>query len=678
MAAAQLAVDSALGDPYASDAHEDIMDIFLVIAVLAVLAVGQVLLKQFKSGKKAKCVEGFATFSKLVGDNAVECKTWTADNTQLGSVRKFVSGSPSVEILEKKGGPDISAAAPTPSQSDAASPLGCCVDEPCSNDSASFDANFHELASRRDLAACWRLWHSQSPQAVLSNSSCIMLASALLYTADPADANSALDVALVSKNSCLADAAFAAGARLCESAWLINASARLLQEGLPRKSSHLVDIARAHGRECRGDLAVDLWCSHAGSLVSEAPGVLPEPELYGVALEACARSSDFDSAARLVSVTNYCAPPSGAGQVAMLALARWLARRQGVTLARKCTAAVREAGGQVDFLTLRAMLASSARSGDMTQAKELFNELECAGFSPSSETYSTLIRGFCAAGNIEQGLVYLHTMKSQGIVPEVALYNAVLAVCASRNMLGLAEDLVAEMETLGLRPTGNTLASMVRLFGDRGQLSRALEVFADFPYRHGFEPDSIAYHALVSACLVSGHLDVALDTFAKMTSAGFIASARTYEALIDTCMRRGELGSAVHLVADALGLASTETSPSTPAVAQADGSEMPAPARRRAMVEPRVVEELLRLIGRRGEADRLGLPLLGRLRVANYEVSERVVLGVHRAADQSASPSVEGELQVQTSLQARREARRAEWARWRCDFTRSSSTALTG
>jgi len=300
----------------------------------------------------------------------------------------------------------------------------------------------------------------------------------------------------------------------------------------------------------------------------------------------------------------------------------------------------------------------------MLQAKELFEELASAGFTPDFEAYSSLIRGHCAVGNIEQALTYFNAAKQQRILPDVMLFNVLLGACASRNMLGIAEELVTDMEALGVQPTGNTLAALVRLYGARGQLSRAVEVFADFPCKHGIEPDSSAYHALVTACLSAGQVGLALEAFNKMSSAGCIASARTYEALIANCSRRGELADATNLVVDALGLRPLTAAPSSDTEAEAEAPQ------RRALVETQVVEELLRLVGRRGEAVQLGVPLLTRLQEAGFEISERVASGVRRAADAHQPASPAAETKQQASLQARREARGEEWARWRCGFSR--------
>lgn len=528
-------------------------------------------------------------------------------------------------------------------------------------------------AAAGDLVRCHRLWMASSTTEALQAQLTPPLRVALTMATEASQLDAGLALAATLASEGLAEAAVAAGARLHrDAAWLLRASDLLSEAGMAKPLGLVEALARARGREGRGDLAVDMWCAQ------------PEPALYTAALEACVATGDFASAARLARANDWQAPASASGQAAFLALARHLVRHQGAQPAQLCVAAVRRSGGYVDALTLRACLAASARSGDMVQARQLLVELAAAtgvaASSPDLEAGATVVRGHCAVGQLEQALEYFRAMRQQGILPDASLFNVLLGACASRNLLAVAEELLADMEGAGVQPTGHTLAAFVRLLGARGQLSRALEVFAEFPRRHGFEPDSNAYHALVTACLAAGHVDWALDAFAKMTAAGCIASARTYEALIASCARRGELGEAAGLVVDALGL--------EPLLAEepdqaSTSSTAASPNQRRALVEPQVVEELLRLACRRGEAARLGLPLLARLQEGSFELSEQIVSGVRLAAEATSSSQQQQESLLphspssskqrpatSSSLRVRREARTAEWARWRNGFAR--------
>jgi len=334
----------------------------------------------------------------------------------------------------------------------------------------------------------------------------------------------------------------------------------------------------------------------------------------------------------------------------------------------------------------------------MVQADEIFRELEECGLSPDFSIFSILVRGYCSAGNLEQALLHFRLMRQYGFQPDSALFDAVLSACVNKNLLVLAEEVLAEREAaLGDRPTAATLAILVRLHGARGDLGRAVEVFEEIPRQHGLEVDARAYHALVSTCLASGRLDLALDAFCAMSSAGCHTSAKTYEALITASLREGALEQAAALVEDSFGFPPAPSTASATADAADDGAsgdaapqqqqqqqrrqpeaagnslsgadfalDSPSSNRlpqRRALLEQRVVEAVLELAGRRREASRIGLPLLDSLSEARFPVSERLAASLRRAAaDEAAKPAGPEHL---------RRSRRADaWQRWRCGFER--------
>merc|ERR1740138_873971 len=121
-----------------------------------------------------------------------------------------------------------------------------------------------------------------------------------------------------------------------------------------------------------------------------------------------------------------------------------------------------------------------------------------------------MIRGFCAIGNVEEAMAYFRQMRDQGIMPDVPLFDGLLDGCASRNMLSLTQQVLADMAALGLTPSNTTLAILVRFHGQRGELARSIAIFKELPRQHGFTVNAHAYGALVSACLAANRADLAL------------------------------------------------------------------------------------------------------------------------------------------------------------------------
>lgn len=442
-----------------------------------------------------------------------------------------------------------------------------------------------------------------------------------------ADANNVLETALASGDERAADAALAAGVRLCNSSWLTKASSQLRAAGIPLMPDRAFDLVRVYGQERRADLAVDLWELHCDDLgMDPSDGLESEPppaaELYGAALEACARAGDFETAARAAEMAGWRVPPCRHGQAAFLALARWYARRQDVSQALACYQSVRDATGSADLATHRAVLIASVRSADMAKADALFRDLLSSGIDPDGASFSALICGHCSAGNVEKAMDYFRFLREKGIVPTAPLFDAILDGCAWVNMPALMEQVLAEMEAAGVRPSTKTLSILMRLHGLNRDTEQALAVFNELPKKHGLTLDGRAYGTLISVCLKSDTYDLAWSTFERMSRAACMAHSRTYEALISECLRRGCLENAARVVTETLGLSEKSEEETT----------VSAPVRPRVRLQAKIFEDALRLIGRRRQAALLGLPLLEKLEGAEIEISQPLADAIRRSA----------------------------------------------
>jgi len=251
-------------------------------------------------------------------------------------------------------------------------------------------------------------------------------------------------------------------------------------------------------------------------------------------------------------------------------------------------------------------------------------------------------------------------MQQRGIVPDTRLFDAMLDACVGRNLPALAEGVLADMEACGSRPSNTTLAVLLRLHGHARDVDRALSVFEELPKRHNLDVNAHTYGVLISVCLSNARLDLALHAFEKMNCAGSPANARTYERLITGCLRHGDLENAARLVHHALG------SPSAAAAVEVELQAGPC-----VHLEPKVVEELLRLVCRRRRASELAVPILARLRCAGLDISECAADAVLRAA--AAEARSDAGPSALSPLHSRRDERQC----WR-NFSRSTTAEGEG
>lgn len=412
-----------------------------------------------------------------------------------------------------------------------------------------------------------------------------------------------------------------------------------------------VQLAREHAKSRRPDLAVGLWMQAAAAIsrlpAADQQGSMPRLELYIVALEACVKCKDFACAYRLASSAGWpTLAGSVSGQAALLALARWLARRQELANANKCLEVVRRSGGHADIRTLCALCVATARGGELEVATDFFSMISTAkGVGPSLRVFSAMVRGFSSKGDAKQAAVYLWRMVAQGLRPDAMLFDTVLEACANQNLFSLTMEVLQTMESLCVHASNATLASLVKLYATRGELLKAYAAFQDMPKKHKFRPNAHVYGLLISACIVHDRVDLALDIYARMIGAGCFPGARTYESLVKASLKRGEYEKAIALVDEALCLQRPQ---------QDEGGALQQEPRVPAILDVKVIEELLMMLGRRRLARSLALPLLQRLEAANFVVPESLVEAMLREANAE-----------ETSLAPERKQRRARLDQWR-------------
>merc|ERR1719421_1501791 len=98
------------------------------------------------------------------------------------------------------------------------------------------------------------------------------------------------------------------------------------------------------------------------------------------------------------------------------------------------------------------------------------------------------------------------------------------------------------------------------------------------------------------------------------------ADPRTYQTLINGCVKQGSLEDAVKLLDDALGLDGERKGP-------------------RLQLETETIESVLFMIGRRQKSQELGVPLIERLQKAGLSVSNAAISSASRVSASGAGYS---------------------------------------
>merc|ERR1719271_1956518 len=122
------------------------------------------------------------------------------------------------------------------------------------------------------------------------------------------------------------------------------------------------------------------------------------------------------------------------------------------------------------------------------------------GVTPDLITYSTVIKGYCIQGDLEQAIQLF------------------------------------------------TLSILVKMYGKNHDIETAFSYFETLPQRYGFEPNAQVLTAMVAACAGCGRVAQALELFGQIPS----PDGKAYTTIITGSLKHGDVAGAVRLLAAAL------------------------------------------------------------------------------------------------------------------------------
>mmetsp|Transcript_103207 Transcript_103207/g.269441 ORF Transcript_103207/g.269441 Transcript_103207/m.269441 type:complete len:657 (+) Transcript_103207:57-2027(+) len=159
---------------------------------------------------------------------------------------------------------------------------------------------------------------------------------------------------------------------------------------------------------------------------------------------------------------------------------------------RRALALFREMKGErvpCNRITYNSIIDVCIRCGDVQAAENLFGEMTApgSGVEPDLITFSTLLKGYCHAGELDKALQVAEGMKSIGLRTDELVYNTLMDGCVRANDLSAGIGLLAELVRSGLTPSPITYSILVRLYQRGGSYSAsgAVEAVGQLYEHHG-------------------------------------------------------------------------------------------------------------------------------------------------------------------------------------------------
>merc|ERR1719183_3166370 len=184
---------------------------------------------------------------------------------------------------------------------------------------------------------------------------------------------------------------------------------------------------------------------------------------------------------------------------------------------------------------------------------------------PDLVTYSTIIKGFCNAGNLDRALKVLSDVKSSSAhAPDEVMYNSLLGGCAKEHRPDDALQLLQDMRKYNVAPSNYTLSMLVKLFGRCRRINQAFTMLEDISTEYGLKINIQVYTCLIQGCFNAGQAGKAIALHEKILSEGLTADSMTYTVLVRGCVQAGLIDKAIELVKCAYGHGPVKSKASPP------------------------------------------------------------------------------------------------------------------
>uniref|UniRef100_A0A7S1SFE5 Pentacotripeptide-repeat region of PRORP domain-containing protein n=1 Tax=Alexandrium catenella TaxID=2925 RepID=A0A7S1SFE5_ALECA len=208
-------------------------------------------------------------------------------------------------------------------------------------------------------------------------------------------------------------------------------------------------------------------------------------------------------------------------------------------------------GIQCNTITYNTLLNACAQCRAMHRVTQLLEDMRSASppVEPDVVTYSTLIKGFCASGNLDRALGLLGEIEKDGKhAPDEMLYNSLLDGCAKEQRLDEALRLVDRMRQGGVAPSNYTLSMMVKLLGRCRRLAQAFSMVDSLAAEFGFRPNIQVYTCLIQACFHNRQPNKAVALLERILADGIRPDEKTYTVLASGLLHQGQVDKAAGIV----------------------------------------------------------------------------------------------------------------------------------
>ncbi|XP_022741310.1 putative pentatricopeptide repeat-containing protein At2g01510 isoform X1 [Durio zibethinus] len=171
-----------------------------------------------------------------------------------------------------------------------------------------------------------------------------------------------------------------------------------------------------------------------------------------------------------------------------------------------------------------------AKCGRFEEAEKIFRSLA----KRSTVPWTALISGYVQKEFYEEGLNLFNEMHKAGVRPDQATFASILKASANLASLSLGKQLHSFVIRSGFMSNVFSGSALLDMYAKCGSIKDAIRLFQDMPERN-----IVSWNALISAHAQNGDGEATLDSFEKMVQSGFQPDSVSFLSVLSACSHCG-------------------------------------------------------------------------------------------------------------------------------------------
>lgn len=171
-----------------------------------------------------------------------------------------------------------------------------------------------------------------------------------------------------------------------------------------------------------------------------------------------------------------------------------------------------------------------SKCGDLYSARRLFDEMP----EKDEASWSSMVSGYAQSGHVTEALELYRDMQMADVQIDAFTMSSVLSSVSHSDLLGVGIQIHASILKIGLEPNVTVGSSLLMMYSNVGSIIECCKVFDKIA-----NPDVICWTAMIASYARHGKGAEALQTFELMKKSGTKPDSVTFTGVLSACSHSG-------------------------------------------------------------------------------------------------------------------------------------------